>query len=223
MKTYSAKPADIEKKWVVIDAEGVVLGRLASIIAMRLRGKHKTTFTPHMDMGDNVIVTNADKVQLLGLKGIPGIYFQSVVGAKNWVEGIEKEGEEQRDINRMRWNVEELESALSDPSNDQAWIHNVYVSMLRIRNEHPAFDPNAPQEIIKTSSQVFAYKRTPVTSLRTLLCVYNFTEEEQIVSKEVILEALGEHEKYRNILTQKEVSGDLTLEPYQYFWVQPVL
>jgi large subunit ribosomal protein L13 len=68
MKTYSAKPADIEKKWIVIDAEGVVLGRLASIVAMRLRGKHKATFTPHMDMGDNVIVINADKVQMTGNK-----------------------------------------------------------------------------------------------------------------------------------------------------------
>ena len=68
MKTFSATPADIDKKWVVIDAEGVVLGRLASIIAMRLRGKHKPSFTPHMDMGDNVIVINADKVQLTGNK-----------------------------------------------------------------------------------------------------------------------------------------------------------
>jgi large subunit ribosomal protein L13 len=75
MKTYSAKPADIEKKWVVIDAEGVVLGRLASIIAMRLRGKHKATFTPHMDMGDNVIVVNADKVQMTGNKRAEKTYY----------------------------------------------------------------------------------------------------------------------------------------------------
>lgn len=68
MKTFTATPADIDKKWVVIDAEGVVLGRLASIIAMRLRGKHKPTFTPHMDMGDNVIVVNAEKVQITGNK-----------------------------------------------------------------------------------------------------------------------------------------------------------
>ena len=68
MKTFSATPADIDKKWILIDAEGVVLGRLASIIAMRLRGKHKPSFTPHMDMGDNVIVINADKVQLTGNK-----------------------------------------------------------------------------------------------------------------------------------------------------------
>ncbi|SIO20979.1 LSU ribosomal protein L13P [Rhodovulum sp. ES.010] len=68
MKTYTATPAEIEKKWILIDAEGVVLGRLASIVAMRLRGKHKATFTPHMDMGDNVIVINADKVQMTGKK-----------------------------------------------------------------------------------------------------------------------------------------------------------
>lgn len=75
MKTYSAKPSEIEKKWVVIDAEGVVLGRLASIIAMRLRGKHKATFTPHMDMGDNVIVVNADKVQMTGNKRSQKTYY----------------------------------------------------------------------------------------------------------------------------------------------------
>ena len=68
MKTYSATPADIDKKWILIDAEGVVLGRLASIVATRLRGKHKASFTPNMDMGDNVIVINADKVQVTGKK-----------------------------------------------------------------------------------------------------------------------------------------------------------
>ena len=68
MKTYSAKPADVEKKWFVIDAEGVVLGRLASIIATRLRGKHKPLYTPHIDCGDNIIVVNADKVKLTGRK-----------------------------------------------------------------------------------------------------------------------------------------------------------
>jgi large subunit ribosomal protein L13 len=68
MKTFTATPADIEKKWILIDAEGVVLGRLASIVASLLRGKHKPTFTPHMDMGDNVIVINAGLVQLTGKK-----------------------------------------------------------------------------------------------------------------------------------------------------------
>jgi large subunit ribosomal protein L13 len=68
MKTFSQKAADVEKKWVVIDAENVVLGRLASIVAHRLRGKHKPSFTPHVDDGDNIIVINADKVRLTGRK-----------------------------------------------------------------------------------------------------------------------------------------------------------
>ncbi|MBE1292423.1 MAG: 50S ribosomal protein L13 [Shimia sp.] len=75
MKTFSATPADIEKKWIIIDAEGVVLGRLASIVAMRLRGKHKASFTPNMDMGDNVIVINADKIQLTGKKRADKTYY----------------------------------------------------------------------------------------------------------------------------------------------------
>jgi large subunit ribosomal protein L13 len=68
MKTHSAKPTEIEKKWILIDAEGLVVGRLASIVALRLRGKHKPMFTPHMDCGDNVIVINAAKALLTGNK-----------------------------------------------------------------------------------------------------------------------------------------------------------
>ena len=68
MKTYSAKPTEIEKKWVLIDAENMVVGRLAAIIAKRLRGKHLPTFTPHMDCGDNIVVINADKVKFTGRK-----------------------------------------------------------------------------------------------------------------------------------------------------------
>ena len=66
--TVSLKPADVEKKWVVIDASGLVVGRLASVVAMRLRGKHKAAYTPHVDCGDNVIVINAEKVSLTGRK-----------------------------------------------------------------------------------------------------------------------------------------------------------
>jgi len=75
MKTFSATPADIDKKWILIDAEGVVLGRLASIVAMRLRGKHKPSFTPHMDMGDNVIIINCEKVQMTGKKRADKRYY----------------------------------------------------------------------------------------------------------------------------------------------------
>ncbi|MGQ4272744.1 50S ribosomal protein L13 [Terrihabitans sp. B22-R8] len=75
MSTFSAKPAEIEKKWVLIDAEGLVVGRLASIIALRLRGKHLPIFTPHVDCGDNIIVINAEKVVFTGNKRQDKSYF----------------------------------------------------------------------------------------------------------------------------------------------------
>jgi large subunit ribosomal protein L13 len=75
MKTYSAKPSEVEKKWLLIDAEGVTLGRLASIIAMRLRGKHKPMYTAHIDCGDNIIVINAEKVRLTGKKAKFDVFY----------------------------------------------------------------------------------------------------------------------------------------------------
>ena len=75
MKTFVAKPAEVEKKWVLIDAEGLVVGRLASLVAMRLRGKHLPIFTPHVDCGDNVIIINADKVVLTGRKRDQKVYY----------------------------------------------------------------------------------------------------------------------------------------------------
>lgn len=75
MKTYSAKPADIRKKWLVIDADGVVLGRLASQVAKILRGKHKPGYTPHMDCGDNVVIVNAARVRLTGNKAAAKTYY----------------------------------------------------------------------------------------------------------------------------------------------------
>ena len=90
MSTYSAKASEIKKDWVLIDAEGLVVGRLAAVIATRLRGKHKPSYTPHMDCGDNVVVINADKVVLTGNKmkdkifhyhtGYPGGIKDRVVG-----------------------------------------------------------------------------------------------------------------------------------------------
>lgn len=74
-KTYSATPSDISQRWYIVDAEGMVLGRLASEVAKILRGKHKPTFTPHMDTGDNVIVINASKVRVTGRKAEQKTYF----------------------------------------------------------------------------------------------------------------------------------------------------
>lgn len=74
--TASAKPAEVEKKWILIDADGLVVGRLAAIVANRLRGKHKPNFTPHVDCGDNVIVINAEKVRFTGRKATQKMYYR---------------------------------------------------------------------------------------------------------------------------------------------------
>jgi large subunit ribosomal protein L13 len=76
MATYSAKPKEVNKKWLVIDADGVVLGRLASEVAKILRGKNKTIFTPHIDTGDHVVVINAEKVKITGKKRTEKIYYR---------------------------------------------------------------------------------------------------------------------------------------------------
>ncbi len=74
-QTRSLKPAEVQKQWWVIDADGLVLGRLASIIANRLRGKHKPQFTPHVDCGDHVVVVNADKVRVTGNKAVQNVFY----------------------------------------------------------------------------------------------------------------------------------------------------
>ncbi|GAC1480898.1 MAG: 50S ribosomal protein L13 [Gemmatimonadaceae bacterium] len=75
MKTFSATPSDIDQKWFIVDADGLILGRLASEIAKVIRGKHKPIYTPHMDTGDNVIVINASKVRVTGRKAEQKEYF----------------------------------------------------------------------------------------------------------------------------------------------------
>jgi len=90
MQTLSAKPAEVQKKWYLIDADGLVLGRLASIVAKILRGKHKPSFTPHVDCGDNVIIINAEKVHLTGKKLATKTYYHHT-GFPGGIKGITAE------------------------------------------------------------------------------------------------------------------------------------
>jgi len=109
MQTFSAKPSEIQKKWVLIDAAGLVVGRLATVIATRLRGKHKPGFTPHMDCGDNVIVINAEKVLLTGNKVEDKIYnwHTGYIGGikyrtpKHFLEGKRPEAVVEKAVERM--------------------------------------------------------------------------------------------------------------------------
>jgi large subunit ribosomal protein L13 len=109
MQTFSAKPAEVEKKWVLIDAKGLVVGRLATLVAMRLRGKHLPTYTPHVDCGDNVIIINAAKVVLTGRKRERKVYYHHTgfIGgikertAKSILEGRFPERVVEKAIERM--------------------------------------------------------------------------------------------------------------------------
>jgi large subunit ribosomal protein L13 len=109
MQTFSAKPAEVEKKWVLIDAKGLVVGRLATLVAMRLRGKHLPTYTPHVDCGDNVIIINAAKVVLTGRKRERKVYHNHTgfIGgikertAKSILEGRFPERVVEKAIERM--------------------------------------------------------------------------------------------------------------------------
>ena len=108
-KTHSTKTADVEKKWLLIDAKGLVVGRLATIVAMRLRGKHKPSFTPHIDDGDNVIVVNAEKVVFTGRKRDQKVYhhYTGYIGgikertAKSILEGRFPERIVEKAVERM--------------------------------------------------------------------------------------------------------------------------
>jgi large subunit ribosomal protein L13 len=108
MKTFSQKPADVEKKWVHDRREGLVVGRLASVVAMRLRGKHKATYTPHVDDGDNVVIINADKAVLTGKKhrqgsttGTPAIPAASRSARPRLLEGRFPERVVEKAVERM--------------------------------------------------------------------------------------------------------------------------
>ena len=85
--TKSAKPAEVEKKWHIVDADGLIVGRAAVVIANVLRGKHKTSFTPHVDCGDNVIVINADKIRFTGKKLAQKVYYKHT-GYAGGIKGI---------------------------------------------------------------------------------------------------------------------------------------
>jgi large subunit ribosomal protein L13 len=101
MKTYSMKPAEVQKKWFVVDADGLVLGRMAVVIATMLRGKHKPGYTPHVDCGDNVVVINAEKVALTGNKRADKIYYRHTGypgGIKSRTAGQILEGKKPEDV-----------------------------------------------------------------------------------------------------------------------------
>ena len=140
--TASLKPAEVEKSWIVIDAENAVVGRLASFIAMRLRGKHRPDYTPHVDCGDFVVVVNADKVKFTGRKLEQKIYYRHTGhpgGIKQVTAGKQLNG---------RFPERVLEKAVERMLPKESPLARAQMTHLRIYNggEHPNAAQN-PQSI----------------------------------------------------------------------------
>ena len=135
MKTYSARPSEIEKKWWVLEAKNVILGRLASRVASMLRGKHKPSFTPHLDCGDNIIIINAEHVKLTGKKANPKdgkIYYRHTGfpgGIKYTTAGKILDGKNPERVIKMAVRRMITRNVLGAKQ-----ISNLYVYA---RNEHP--------------------------------------------------------------------------------------
>jgi sucrose phosphorylase len=158
---------------------------------------------------------------MMSLRGIPAIYFQSVVGARNWTAGPEREGGEHRDINRQRWQWQDLEEKLDDPEGSEAWILNIYTSMLRARAQCPAFHPDASQEILETGGEFLGLVRKSLCGAYTVACFFNFTANEIAINRKLLENALGTAGACRNLLcalTRIEVDA-CRLGPYECAWI----
>lgn len=159
---------------------------------------------------------------MLSLRGMPAVYFHSVVGGTNWDEGPKREDGENRDINRQRWDWNDLEAKLDDADSDHAWVNNVYSSMLRTRANCTAFHPDAPQEVLTTTGEVFALVRRSLDGRVRILCCFNFSAEEVKLPRKLVAGQLGEAGRFRNLLngSDLEFEGDeYVLRAYESAWV----
>lgn len=158
---------------------------------------------------------------MLAMAGIPGVYFHSIVGEHNWMEGPEREGGVNRDINRRRLSWRQSEELLDDPDGESGWIANVYASMLRARRSCSAFHPDAPQVILKTLGKVFVIRRESLDGERTVLCVFNFSEKHLPLDRDWVIAQLG-RQPSRDLLKKKRgiTDADWRLGGYECAWLE---
>ena len=159
----------------------------------------------------------------LGMKGIPAVYFHSLVGTPNYLEGVETTGHA-RTINRRKWDIEELDAALDESGGVQAKVNAGYLRMIKVRRGRSAFHPDAGQKIHDLGPELFAFVRSSVDGSEKILCVHNFTAKKQEIPPGEITGLLGDSKGFQNLLTGKAVAsggGNITLKPYQAMWLLP--
>ncbi|MEM8866758.1 MAG: sugar phosphorylase [Verrucomicrobiota bacterium] len=157
---------------------------------------------------------------MLSLRGIPGIYFHSLVGTENDLEGVEATGINRR-INRHKYELDELNAHLAEDCADT--VFQSYVRMLRRRADHPAFHPDAEQVVYDLGPELFAHKRISLDSEETIYCVYNFTAKAQVLAG---LDEAGfkDANKFYDVLRGRSIANakkGIKLSPYQAIWLIP--
>ena len=157
----------------------------------------------------------------LALKGIPAVYFHSLVGTRNDVEAVKRTGRA-RAINRNKWIAEALEGLLDDESSLNARVFNEYVRLLRLRAEHPAFHPDGPQRTLDLGEQIFAIERTAPDASETIAAVSNFSRKRVEVQLDSGFTSLTNAGKCKDLIRDKTYNGfqrAIRLPPFQTVWL----
>lgn len=158
---------------------------------------------------------------MLSLQGVPAVYFHSLVGSGNWEDGPRLEGGENRDINREKLMVRELERELDDPDSERSWILAVYTTMLRVRRRTRAFSPEVGQRVLACPEGLFLLVREPEDG-PAVLCCFNFREEPAAVPREVVEEIFGDAARVVNLLAREDElvpSDGVKLRAYGCAWL----
>ncbi len=158
---------------------------------------------------------------MLALQGVPAVYVHSLFGSRNYNEGVEETGR-YRSINREKFRRAPLEAALQDPKSRRARVYRAYAELLRIRRTHPAFHPNAHQEILSLSPALFALWRA-TSDDEQLLCLHNVTAAGQTVSLKAVLAEVPPDAVLHDLITEQRIpledDATLTLQPYDVLWL----
>jgi len=216
-----------ELKWLVAQAEerGSRLGKRnlpgggTAVYELNINYRSALSVPGDEELGARRFICS--QAIMLALQGVPGVYFHSLVGSESWTDGPDREGGENRDINRERLTLKELEEQLDDPEHEAGWIHNVYCSMLRTRRYCEAFDPDVPQRVIPSEGGLFLLAREPENG-HPVLCCSNFTDQNGEISSKTLQEFFGEGVKVKNILNGgelKSTENSLKLQPYGTAWL----
>ncbi len=216
-----------ELDWLVeeVEAKGALLGKRnlpgGKTAVYELNVTYRNALSVENDQEMSARRFMCSQAVMLALQGVPAVYFHSLVGSENWTEGPQREGGENRDINRERLFISELEELLDDPESEQGWILNAFCSMLRSRRYCPAFNPKVRQRVIASEPDLFLLAREPEDG-NPVLCCSNFSSEEKQVPEEVIATYFAGREKVRNLLAREDqifLKSEIILRPYGTAWL----